>query len=37
MPVLIGYAAVAGKLDGRAWLLYAILFLWQFPHFMAIA
>jgi heme o synthase len=37
MPVLIGYAAAAGKLDGRAWLLYAILFLWQFPHFMAIA
>ena len=37
MPVLIGYAAVAGKLEARAWLLYAILFLWQFPHFMAIA
>jgi UbiA prenyltransferase family len=37
MPVLIGYAAVAGKLDARAWLLYTILFLWQFPHFMAIA
>jgi heme o synthase len=37
MPVLIGYAAVAGKLDERAWLLFMILFLWQFPHFMAIA
>ncbi len=37
MPVLIGYVAVAGKLDSPAWLLYAILFLWQFPHFMAIA
>jgi heme o synthase len=37
MPVLIGYAAAAGKLDERAWLLYMILFLWQFPHFMAIA
>jgi len=37
MPVLIGYAAVAGKLDERAWLLFTILFLWQFPHFMAIA
>jgi len=37
MPVLIGYVAVAGKLDSTAWLLYAILFLWQFPHFMAIA
>lgn len=37
MPVLIGYVAVAGKLSAQAWLLYAILFLWQFPHFMAIA
>jgi protoheme IX farnesyltransferase len=37
MPVLIGYVAAAGKLDSDAWLLYAILFLWQFPHFMAIA
>jgi len=37
MPVLIGYAAATGKLDPQAWQLYAILFLWQFPHFMAIA
>jgi len=37
MPVLIGYVAATGKLDSQAWLLYAILFLWQFPHFMAIA
>jgi heme o synthase len=37
MPVLIGYVAVAGRLDAKAGLLYAILFLWQFPHFMAIA
>jgi protoheme IX farnesyltransferase len=37
MPVLIGYVAAAGKLDSTAWLFYAILFLWQFPHFMAIA
>src|SRR5882762_10781235 len=37
MPVLIGYVAAAGKLDSPAWLLYVILFLWQFPHFMAIA
>jgi protoheme IX farnesyltransferase len=36
-PVLIGYVAVAGKLNSEAWLLYAVLFLWQFPHFMAIA
>ena len=37
MPVLIGYVAATGKLDPEAWQLYAILFLWQFPHFMAIA
>jgi protoheme IX farnesyltransferase len=37
MPVLIGYVAAAGKLNSPAWILYAILFLWQFPHFMAIA
>src|SRR4029077_2127593 len=37
MPVLIGYVAATGKLDSKAWLLYAILFFWQFPHFMAIA
>jgi heme o synthase len=37
MPALIGYVAATGKLDSQAWLLYAILFLWQFPHFMAIA
>jgi len=37
MPVLIGYAAAAGKLNSQAWLLFAVLFLWQFPHFMAIA
>jgi heme o synthase len=37
MPVLIGYVAATGKLESEAWQLYAILFLWQFPHFMAIA
>jgi protoheme IX farnesyltransferase len=37
MPVLIGYVAAAGELNSPAWLFYAILFLWQFPHFMAIA
>ena len=37
MPILIGYVAATGKLDSKAWLLYAILFFWQFPHFMAIA
>lgn len=37
MPPLIGYAAAAGVLTAEAWVLYAILFLWQFPHFYAIA
>ena len=37
MPVAIGYVAAAGKLEMQAWLLYAVLLLWQFPHFMAIA
>lgn len=37
MPPLIGWAAVRGKLDAEAWVLYAIVFLWQLPHFMAIA
>jgi protoheme IX farnesyltransferase len=37
MPPLIGYAAAANLLDWSAWTLYAILFLWQFPHFYAIA
>ena len=37
MPPLIGFAAAAGTLTEQAWILYAILFLWQFPHFYAIA
>jgi protoheme IX farnesyltransferase len=37
MPPLIGWAAASGRLSAEAWVLYAILFLWQFPHFMAIA
>jgi protoheme IX farnesyltransferase len=37
MPPLIGWAAASGGLSSEAWVLYAILFLWQFPHFMAIA
>jgi len=37
MPPLIGYAAASGILTAEAWVLYAILFLWQFPHFLAIA
>jgi protoheme IX farnesyltransferase len=37
MPPLIGFAAASGTLTAGAWILYAILFLWQFPHFYAIA
>ena len=37
VPPLIGWAAARGSLSIEAWILYAILFLWQFPHFHAIA
>src|SRR5262245_26277536 len=36
-PVLMGWSAAQGNLAPQAWLLYATLFLWQFPHFLAIA
>jgi heme o synthase len=37
LPPLIGWAAATGSLSLGAWILFAILFFWQFPHFMAIA
>ena len=37
MPVLIGWTAVGGRLDVAAATMFMIVFLWQFPHFMAIA
>ena len=37
MPPLIGYAAASGRLDAWALALFLILFVWQFPHFYAIA
>ncbi|HBY62469.1 MAG TPA: protoheme IX farnesyltransferase [Solibacterales bacterium] len=37
MPPLIGFAGAAGTLTAEAWILGAILFVWQFPHFYAIA
>jgi protoheme IX farnesyltransferase len=37
LPPLIGWAAVRGTLEPVAWALFAIGFLWQMPHFLAIA
>lgn len=37
LPPLIGWASVHEQLTLEAWLLFAILFCWQLPHFMAIA
>lgn len=37
VPPLIGWAAATGSLSVDAWILFAILFVWQFPHFYAIA
>ena len=37
MPPMIGYAAAAGVITRESWVLFAILFLWQFPHFYSIA
>ena len=36
-PPLIGYAAARGALHLEAWILFAMVFLWQFPHFLSIA
>ncbi len=37
LPPLIGWAAARGSLDPEVLVVFAIVFLWQFPHFMAIA
>jgi protoheme IX farnesyltransferase len=37
VPPLIGWTAARGEINLEAWVLFAILFLWQFPHFLAIA
>lgn len=37
LPPVMGYAAAAGVLDWKAAVLFGILFMWQMPHFLAIA
>ena len=37
IPPMIGWAAARGALEAEAWTLFAILFVWQIPHFFAIA
>lgn len=37
LPILIGWTATGVAVDMRCWALVAVMFLWQFPHFMAIA
>jgi protoheme IX farnesyltransferase len=37
LPPVIGWSAATGRLGIEAWVLFLILFLWQFPHFFAIA
>ena len=37
LPPLIGWAAATGKTSFEAWLIFTIMFLWQMPHFLAIA
>lgn len=37
LPPLMGFTAAANEITLGAWVLFAILFLWQFPHFLAIA
>jgi protoheme IX farnesyltransferase len=37
MPPLMGWTAARGEIDTAAWVLFAIVFLWQFPHFLSIA
>jgi protoheme IX farnesyltransferase len=37
LPPVIGWASATGRLGIEAWALFLILFLWQFPHFLAIA
>ena len=37
LPPVIGWTAAVGRLDPGAWVLFAILFFWQYPHFFSLA
>lgn len=37
IPPMMGYTAATGEVTAIAWVLFAILFVWQMPHFLAIA
>ena len=37
IPPLIGWAAAEGRISTLGWILFAVVFLWQIPHFFAIA
>ena len=37
IPPMIGWVAATGRLDGGAWALGGLLFVWQLPHFLALA
>jgi protoheme IX farnesyltransferase len=37
IPPMLGWTAASGRLEPGAWVLFAILFVWQIPHFLAIA
>lgn len=37
IPPLVGWASVTGSLDTLAWVMFGILYVWQLPHFLAIA
>ncbi len=37
IPPMIGWAAATGRIHAGAWVLFALMFIWQIPHFLAIA
>lgn len=36
IPPMMGWTAVTGSIDVEAWVLFGILFVWQYPHFLAL-